>query len=1615
MTHGTHTPVPFAYGIFLVFFLVFSVYATPLTQAAGAPSIVSYQGRLTDTGGNALGGTGTTYYFKFSLWDSATVGGGTKVWPTATPGVTTLTVKQGYFNADIGDTTNGYPDTLNYNFNNNTKVYLQIEVSSDNATYETLSPRSLITSTAFSQVAGQVSGVNQSSFGTTTAFANSVLTAQSTSTTATALSLIGYSGQTANIFNIINSAAASLFTVAANGNVGVGTSTPAQQISITGNFQLPISTAATGIIYAGSDTLMHSFGTNNFFAGSQAGNLTMTGHENTVLGVNAGSSLTSGYDNILLGYKSGTNLTSGMRNVIIGSNEAGKGITTGSGNILVGGFSANSGTFPSSISNSVYILPSVEGDVSDAQNQSFIIGGVYSSSLTDMYFGSGRTSSSLYRSAYGRINATGGKGANDVGADLILAGGKSTGNAIGGSLIFQTSNTGTSGSTLQSLTEKVRITAGGNMGIGTTSPSNKLEVNGSGYFAGNLTATGTVSFASNLASFNSSGYLTLPSITGTYNGNSYLLVGPELTINNGGNNSGVLRLGFGGTGSGIVVGATSPLAITTSVANFTGTISVASTTGTSSFVNSATFGGRVGIGTTSPSASLSVVGTSTLSNVVFNADNTYDIGANQATRPRTLYLGTSAVIGSAYPPIYTLEVGGSIRIPQGSGMYFRRDGANNGDGASVSSDNTNLTIDASTAPNSRIYLRTGNVNRWFVDATNAYFGPVADNTYDIGTTSARVRTLSVGGNGYFGGVGIGTTSPSAKLAITGTAGTGDIFAIASSTDARLLTVTSAGNLVLGQSSSAGFSMYPYYNGNNNVVFANGNASALTNVRAAGFLVQGSTNGDGTSYSALSTNGVELAPAYGVLWSGTSGQAYNTKDTGLSRISAGVVGVGNGTLGNAAGTLSAGILQSSKYYLGTDLGLFPVGGGQSTVQTYWGLKLVGNSQSTPQGYTPSNTGNVDDFSVMIPNQQASKIGLVVRGASSQTGNLFQWQNSGGTPLGGIDASGNLGIGTTSPSVKTEIYSDSSSNQDILRLNNPSNSGAGTKFSFWANGGETGSLVNTFDGTKWLFSLGVYSKPNLLNLTSTGNVGIGTTSPTNKLEVAGNTYLGGNLTATGTISLSGGGNMIALSGTNAGIDFNGSVLRYGTTGFVLPSTIGSLGGITIKSDLNNNTANITLSPNGSGNTIIGNGNLGIGTTTPGSLLTVGNSNYFGVDSNANTTLGGTGSKTLLVSGTNSGSLQTMNLQGDFSRSIVINNQSSNGGVVLTGGTANQHASIYTNSSFGSINPGHGSIEFGTNGVFRMGITGDNGYVGVGTTTPAAKLAVAGNTYLGGTLIATGTVQLTNYGAGTLTTDANGNLSVSSDERLKDIKGYFTTGLDAIESLKPISFNWKPETGLDTVNTYTGFSAQNVQTAIPEAVSQDKHGNLTLQDRPILATLVNAVKEIGSMIVQIKDGIAYLKNIAVESLTIGSSAKPTGVTFYDEVNGMPYCLKVRGGQSVTVSGVCGSETSVAPSTYSAPVVPVISSTNTTNIIATSTTETVVSTESTSTPVVSATTTEPIATTTVATADTVMSTSTTELIVPPVDVVTPPIETPPSVTPDTTSDTTTTVPEIAPASTTE
>ncbi|MBX4200322.1 hypothetical protein KW790_02590, partial [Candidatus Parcubacteria bacterium] len=191
--------IGFKSRIFWSAFLALAILLSPYSAvfAASTPSVLSYQGRLTDASGNLLGGSGNTYYFKFSLWDAAS--NGNQLWPALPPNSFATTVRQGVFNVNIGDTSAGFPDALDFNFGT-PDTYLQVEVSSDDVSFETLTPRQRISSAAYAQMAGAV--VSASS--TITTLTNTSLTnTYSTSTNATTTNLFATLASTTNLFGTV--------------------------------------------------------------------------------------------------------------------------------------------------------------------------------------------------------------------------------------------------------------------------------------------------------------------------------------------------------------------------------------------------------------------------------------------------------------------------------------------------------------------------------------------------------------------------------------------------------------------------------------------------------------------------------------------------------------------------------------------------------------------------------------------------------------------------------------------------------------------------------------------------------------------------------------------------------------------------------------------------------------------------------------------------------------------------------------------------------------------------------------------------------------------------------------------------------------------------------------------------------------------------------------------------------------------------------------------------------------------------------------------------------------------------------------------------------------------
>ncbi len=82
--------------------------------------------------------------------------------------------------------------------------------------------------------------------------------------------------------------------------------------------ELPATSTTAGFITQGGTRLLHTFGTNNFFAGVEAGNFTMTGAQNTASGRAALSNNTTGNNNTATGRNALLFNTTGSQNTASG-------------------------------------------------------------------------------------------------------------------------------------------------------------------------------------------------------------------------------------------------------------------------------------------------------------------------------------------------------------------------------------------------------------------------------------------------------------------------------------------------------------------------------------------------------------------------------------------------------------------------------------------------------------------------------------------------------------------------------------------------------------------------------------------------------------------------------------------------------------------------------------------------------------------------------------------------------------------------------------------------------------------------------------------------------------------------------------------------------------------------------------------------------------------------------------------------------------------------------------------------------------------------------------------------------------------------------------------------
>ena len=664
--------------------------------------------------------------------------------------------------------------------------------------------------------------------------------------------------------------------------------------------------------------------------------------------------------------------------------------------------------------------------------------------------------------------------------------------------------------------------------------------------------------------------------------------------------------GFGaGTGGG---GSVTLVSADSNVDNMIG--GTAQTMSTTTFE----FDGNVGIGTTSPDSKLHVISTNIFDGIRVEYSD---------SNPAGVYIGYGGIssIGNT-----------RLRLGANNTEHMCIDGGNVGIG--TTSPQTNLHVETTiTSSDTTVPMDSDALN----NTVGLYLSNRYDATFNYGmilgslyNATAYIQSISNDGNGRNlvlnpggGNVGIGTTSPDSKLHIDG--GT---------------TGSTAFNDVLLKLSGTSTQNY----GSVGMLFnmregASGAKSAIFSKDYAGTWNRSSlvfcTNNDSNS------NDATLSDAQMVI--------RETGNVGIGTTSPGEKLCVNGSI-MIKGSSNSTVTNDSKLIFTRDLG--------DTDESEYIARIYTGAYNGPLILESARGG-----------------GYVKAMGNSTTNNpLMIITNHDNAEKFRVCGNGNVGIGTTSPGAPLEIYK---------KGHNADEKGGAIILSRFVQGqdGVTANASDPYRGSCiWheyngndcmMFASSSNANPYTLSpsmvLTTQGNVGIGTTSPKERLDV-------GN----GKICFQGG-----TFGGTCGISY-----YYGTQTFSRPVLLFDSGGSTIIRSTS--TAGIEgirfQSYDGTERMFIRNdGNVGIGTTSPSQLLHIFNSS----------TSWGAYANIRLSTDTNNGNTNYGEI-GYFRGT----NSSADEGLVFSGRNASRK---------------------------DMVILSSNGNVGIGTTSPAVKLDVNGHEHV------------------------------------------------------------------------------------------------------------------------------------------------------------------------------------------------------------------------------------------------------------------------------------------------
>jgi len=352
-------------------------------------------------------------------------------------------------------------------------------------------------------------------------------------------------------------------------------------------------------------------------------------------------------------------------------------------------------------------------------------------------------------------------------------------------------------------------------------------------------------------------------------------------------------------------------------------------------------------------------------------------------------------------------------------------------------------------------------------------------------------------------------------------------------------------------------------------------------------------------------------------------------------------------------------------------------------------------------------------------------------------------------------GKVGIGVENPGASLEIGGLAADSAGLI-FSSPG-SEVNVNFTFIVGGTGLGLhpknlVIKGSSGSSDIAFSPSYSYPALMMLDgSAGNVGIGTTNPSQKLQVAGNIY------TTGSIRIETTGNQLEFVNANVALQRTSNLLE-----------LGGYDGIVFKS------SNTVLDSQAERMRITSTGNVGIGTTSPTDKLDV---NGRTTSKAFRTYTTNTNYNLLSRSSGGNAALYVQSATSDTNQAIAQFNYGSatvNAGQKVLLVAKDNSYFLNTNVGIGLTNPADRldlydsddnvgmyfhtatSGTGGGNGL-RVGQNNANAFVWNYEATPLS-LATGGTARL--TINATGGIRFnTGYGAGTLVTDASGNITVSS----------------------------------------------------------------------------------------------------------------------------------------------------------------------------------------------------------------------------------------------------------------